>query len=134
MEVSVNSPMSAGMPYSSSKANRQAAAPAPPVMISVPSMSNSAAIRLLIRSSYGRPWLWHDELDRAAEAEVERLLQRDVKEADLLELLGTVERADVDGPVASLSQVWVSTGLVMSTTTLPASWSAYCWTASLMPG
>ena len=48
MPVSVNLAMSAGMPYSSSKAIRQAAAPAPPVMISVPSMSNSAAIRLVI--------------------------------------------------------------------------------------
>jgi hypothetical protein len=48
MPVSVNLPMSAGMPYSSSKAIRQAAAPAPPVMISVPSMSNSAAIRLAV--------------------------------------------------------------------------------------
>jgi hypothetical protein len=56
-----------------------------------------AAIRLVTRSSYGRPWSWHDELDRAAEAEVERLLQRDVEEAELLELSGTVERADVDG-------------------------------------
>src|SRR5215211_6581207 len=98
MPVSVNSPMSAGMPYSSSKANRQAAAPAPPVIMRVPSMSNSAAIRLVIRPSYGRPWLWHDELDRAAEAEVERLLQRDVEKAELLELSGTVERTDVDGP------------------------------------
>src|SRR5215217_277245 len=97
MPVSVNFPMSAGMPYSSSKASRQAAAPAPPVMISVPSISNSAAIRLVIRLSCGCPWLRHDQLDGAAEAEVERLLQRDVEETKLLELLGAAERADVDG-------------------------------------
>jgi hypothetical protein len=45
------------------------------------------------------PWLWRDKLDRAAEAEVERLLQRDVEEAELLELSGTVERADVSEDV-----------------------------------
>jgi len=35
----VNSPMSAGIPYSSSKACFHASAPAPPVETSVPSMS-----------------------------------------------------------------------------------------------
>ncbi len=52
MPVSVNSSMSAGMPYNPSTASRQAAAPGPPVM-SVPSMSNSAAIHLVVRSSCG---------------------------------------------------------------------------------
>src|SRR5271154_4297130 len=37
--------MSAGMPYSSSKASRHESAPAPPVMINVPSMSNRIAMR-----------------------------------------------------------------------------------------
>src|SRR5215216_5706365 len=97
MPVSVNLPMSAGMPYSSSKAIRQAAAPAPPVMISVPSMSNSAAIRLVISVDLSPSRLRHDELDGAAEVEAERLLERDVEEAELLELLGAAERADVDG-------------------------------------
>ena len=41
---------------------------------------------------------------------------------------------EVPGGVARLSQVWVSSGLAMSTTTLPASWSAYSWAASLLPG
>jgi hypothetical protein len=152
------------------------------------------------RFAAGLGWLWRDELDGAAEAEAEGLLQRDVEEAELLELLGAAEGADVNGSeitvgdelrhlllgglvvagdedvellagdlagdqggakvllkafttgvpcgtscwtssaeevpggVPSLSQVWVSTGLVMSTTTLPASWSPYCWTASLIPG
>src|SRR5829696_973481 len=86
MPVSVNLPMSAGMPYSSSKALRQAAAPAPPVMISVPSMSNSAAIRLVISVDLSPSRLRHDELDGAAEVE-----------AELLTLLGAAERADVDG-------------------------------------
>src|SRR5437773_6873873 len=40
--------------------------------------------------------LWRDELDGAAEAEAERLLQRDVEEAELLELLGAAEGADVN--------------------------------------
>jgi hypothetical protein len=57
---------------------------------------------LAIGSSYGRPWLWHDELDRAAKAEVMRLLQGDVEEAELLELSGPAERADVDGAQAAV--------------------------------
>ena len=39
MPASVNWPMSAGIPYSSSNACLQATAPAPPVETSVPSMS-----------------------------------------------------------------------------------------------
>ena len=46
--ASVNSPMSAGIPYSSSNACFHATAPAPPVETSVPSMSNS---RMRWRSS-----------------------------------------------------------------------------------
>src|SRR3954447_10308918 len=43
MPASVNSPMSAGMPCRVSNACRQLRAPAPPVEISVPSMSNRTA-------------------------------------------------------------------------------------------
>ena len=43
MPVSVNWPMSAGMPQSSSKAIRHDAGPAPQVMISVPSISKRMA-------------------------------------------------------------------------------------------
>src|SRR5436190_13069631 len=43
MPASVNSPMSAGMPCSTSNAWRQLRAPAPPVEISVPSMSKRTA-------------------------------------------------------------------------------------------
>jgi hypothetical protein len=38
------------------------------------------------------------QLDGAAEAGAERLLERDIEEAGLLELLCATERADVDGP------------------------------------
>jgi hypothetical protein len=41
---------------------------------------------------------------------------------------------ELPGLVARRSHVFVSTGFVMSTTTLPAICSPYCWTASLMPG
>jgi hypothetical protein len=41
--LSVNRPMSAGMPYSSLKVIRHDAAPAPPEMINVPSMSKRTA-------------------------------------------------------------------------------------------
>jgi hypothetical protein len=51
MPASVNSPMSAGMPYSSSNASRQEAAPAPPELISVPSMSNRIVTRLAARGT-----------------------------------------------------------------------------------
>jgi hypothetical protein len=47
MPASVNLPISAGIPYSSSKASRQDAAPAPPVFRRVPSISNRIAIRSL---------------------------------------------------------------------------------------
>ena len=43
--ASVYLPMSAGIPYRSSKAIRQDAAPAPPLEIRVPSMSNRTAMR-----------------------------------------------------------------------------------------
>src|SRR3954451_18423057 len=50
MPASVNSPMSAGMPYSSSNAYRQLRAPAPPVEIRVPSMSKRTAWGSLMRA------------------------------------------------------------------------------------
>jgi hypothetical protein len=53
---------------------------------------------MVIRSSCNPALVWHDELDGAAESEDEGLLQRDVEEAELLELLCAIERADVDGP------------------------------------
>jgi hypothetical protein len=42
---------------------------------------------MVIRSSCNPALVWHDELDGAAESEAERLLERDVEEAELLELL-----------------------------------------------
>jgi anti-sigma factor RsiW len=45
---------------------------------------------MVIRSSCNPALVWHDELDGAAESEVERLLERDVEEAELLELLDDV--------------------------------------------
>src|SRR3954447_13617830 len=48
--ASVNWPMSAGMPYSSSNAYRQLRAPAPPVEIRVPSMSKRTAWGSLMRA------------------------------------------------------------------------------------
>src|SRR3954467_7923655 len=48
--ASVNSPMSAGMPYSSSNAYRQLRAPAPPVEMSVPSMSKRTAWGSVMRA------------------------------------------------------------------------------------
>ena len=51
MPASVNSPMSAGIPYSSSNACFQATAPAPPVDTSVPSMSKRT---MRAESSIGR--------------------------------------------------------------------------------
>src|SRR3954471_6226700 len=50
MPASVNSPMSAGMPYNSSNAYRQLRAPAPPVEIRVPSMSKRTAWGSLMRA------------------------------------------------------------------------------------
>src|SRR4051794_9241098 len=50
MPASVNWPMSAGMPYSSSNAYRQLRAPAPPVEIRVPSMSKRTAWGSLMRA------------------------------------------------------------------------------------
>jgi hypothetical protein len=38
------------------------------------------------------------QLDRAGEAEAERLLERNVEEAEMLELLCAAEWADVNGP------------------------------------
>jgi hypothetical protein len=46
----------------------------------------------------------------------------------------TSSAEELPGWVARPSKVWKSIGLVMSTTTLPASWSAYCRTASRMAG
>src|SRR5262245_54219602 len=46
MPASVNLPMSAGTPYSSSKARRHDAAPAPPVSITLPSMSNRIELQV----------------------------------------------------------------------------------------
>src|SRR4051794_28401635 len=52
MPASVNAPMSAGMPYSSSNAYRQLRAPAPPVEMSVPSMSKRTAWGSVMRAEY----------------------------------------------------------------------------------
>src|SRR3954447_27047839 len=46
----------------------------------------------------------------------------------------TSSAEELPGAVANASQVATSTGLVMSTTTLPANWSPYRVTASLIPG
>jgi hypothetical protein len=68
--------------------------------------------------------------ERAGKGRVERLTT-DVPSGTSW---ATSSADDVPGGVARLSQVSVSTGFVRSTTTLPASWSAYWRTASLMPG
>jgi hypothetical protein len=45
---------------------------------------------MVIRSSCNPALVWHDELDGAGESEAERLLERDVEEAELLELLDDI--------------------------------------------
>jgi hypothetical protein len=43
-----------------------------------------------------------DQLDRVAEVQTERLLQRDVKEAELLELLRPAQRTDIQRAQAAV--------------------------------
>ena len=49
-------------------------------------------------SSTTAAWKLREQLERACEPEAERLLDGDVKEAEVLELLGAGERPDVERP------------------------------------
>jgi hypothetical protein len=58
-------------------------------------------VRLAASTAATRRWSGV-QLDGAAEAEAERLLQRDVEQAELLQLLCASERADIDGAEAAV--------------------------------